>query len=589
MSLSTEVDLSGPNSAIPIIIGVTGHRDLRPDDIAPLEDEVRKIVSSLRNDHPQTPLLVLSPLAEGADRLVARVAMDEGAKLIVPLPFSREEYERDFKTNESKQDFLAQLKAAWKCFELPLVPGNTLESIRPAGAARNRQYTQVGAYIVRHSHILIALWDRKVTGLEGGTEHIIEFKLNGIPPPYAGARRPLDVVDNGPVYHILTPRLQNPNPPGTPFSLEIKFPEEWKSSSESLEKSYSRILKQMNAFNDDARRLSGSLAGSVKKNREYVIPELKAPSLSPRARFILDRYALADTLAQHFKTIRKQILLMLFAIAVAAVLSFEIYAHLLGHPVVLLLYPLSLGAAVALYALAKWKGYQNKHLDYRALAEGLRVQLFWHLAGLNEDVAEHYLRQHRTELEWIRNAIRTWNVVAEEICSPESPVPVGSNEQSSEARLDLIAEHWIKDQRNFFSGSKDHQRLKRHEQTAKVLFFFGLLLASVVVIMHFVLPEFGEHSFWRHLLIVVMGITPAIAAAIGGYAEKMAYSTQAKRYDWMSSLYDRAATQLAKSIEQKDVEGARQLIFDLGREALEENGDWVMIHRERTADVYKGA
>jgi len=86
-----------------------------------------------------------------------------------------------------------------------------------------------------------------------------------------------------------------------------------------------------------------------------------------------------------------------------------------------------------------------------------------------------------------------------------------------------------------------------------------------------------------------MGITPAIAAAIGGYAEKMAFSAQAKRYDWMKALFERAANQLTNLVERRDRAGAQQLIFDLGKEALEENGDWVMIHRERTADVYKGA
>ena len=69
----------------------------------------------------------------------------------------------------------------------------------------------------------------------------------------------------------------------------------------------------------------------------------------------------------------------------------------------------------------------------------------------------------------------------------------------------------------------------------------------------------------------------------------MAFSAQAKRYDWMKALFDRAANQLTSLLARKDHAGAQQLIFDLGKEALEENGDWVMIHREKTADVYKGA
>ena len=57
----------------------------------------------------------------------------------------------------------------------------------------------------------------------------------------------------------------------------------------------------------------------------------------------------------------------------------------------------------------------------------------------------------------------------------------------------------------------------------------------------------------------------------------------------MKALFDRAASQLRELLDHKDWARAQELILDLGKEALEENGDWVMIHRERTADVYKGA
>jgi hypothetical protein len=592
MSISPEtVDPVAHTSAIPIIIGVTGHRDLRPADIPHLKDQVRAILNDLRDNHTATPLLVLSPLAEGADRLVAQVALEQGARLVVPLPLAREEYERDFETQESKNDFSDLLKQAWKCFELPLLQGNTLPSIRDHGPGRDKQYTQVGAYIARHSHILIALWDGEQTGLDGGTGQIVDFKLNGIPAPYARELKPLDIVDNGPVYHIVTPRTKNPNPKGTPFNLIIRFPIGWKSSessSESLEKAYGRILEQMDTFNDDARRLTKRRTSNLKTNRDFAIPEPESLDLSETARFILDQYAVADTLALYFQKRRRYTLITLFLVAVLAVLSFEVYAHLLAHPFVLAIYPLSLASAVALYLLARRKDFQNKHLDYRALAEGLRVQLFWNLAGLSDEVADHYLRQHRTELEWIRNAIRGWNVLAEPDCVSGNPA---DEARGSAAKVGFVLKHWIDEQRAFFDRAtrRDHGKLARRENLAQSLFGFGLVLAVLVVALHLLLPDFGESSYWRRLLIVVMGITPAIAAAIGGYAEKMAFSAQAKRYDWMNALFDRAANQLTNLVEHKDYSGAQQLIFDLGKEALEENGDWVMIHRERTADVYKGA
>jgi hypothetical protein len=60
-----------------------------------------------------SPLVVLSALAEGADRLVAqRVLTRANARLIVPLPLARDEYMQDFESDESKREFLDLLARA---------------------------------------------------------------------------------------------------------------------------------------------------------------------------------------------------------------------------------------------------------------------------------------------------------------------------------------------------------------------------------------------------------------------------------------------------------------------------------------------
>src|SRR5258708_20873104 len=85
---------------LPLVIGVTGHRDLRDEDVPKLEAEVAAIIAGLRLDYlegdSETPIIVLSALAEGADRLVARVALAQGARLLPPLPLPPQEYCRDF-------------------------------------------------------------------------------------------------------------------------------------------------------------------------------------------------------------------------------------------------------------------------------------------------------------------------------------------------------------------------------------------------------------------------------------------------------------------------------------------------------------
>ena len=204
---------------LPLVIGITGHRDLRAQDIVPLENAVRTCLGELKALCPHTPLVLLSPLAEGADRLVARVALSQGLTLVVPLPLPRAEYEKDFNhaddaaaTEQSLAEFDGLLKRAAHHFELPLVGGSSAQAIANQGAERNRQYLQVGAYIVRQSYILLALWDGDMPQPEpeGGTSQIVRYALNGLPDEFSPTPNPLDAADAGPVVHIVTPRARKP-------------------------------------------------------------------------------------------------------------------------------------------------------------------------------------------------------------------------------------------------------------------------------------------------------------------------------------------------------------------------------------------
>src|SRR4030042_3919577 len=84
--------------AIParIVIGVTGHRKL--ENPISLGDAVQSALQKIRQMAPElqsTPLLfsVLSPLAEGADRLITiEVLKNAGSLLEVVLPMEKEEY-----------------------------------------------------------------------------------------------------------------------------------------------------------------------------------------------------------------------------------------------------------------------------------------------------------------------------------------------------------------------------------------------------------------------------------------------------------------------------------------------------------------
>ena len=97
----------------PFLIGVTGHRDLRPQDIAALEAAVHAVIEGFRKRLPSTPIILISGLAAGADQLVARVALRCGADLAAMLPMPDEVYKTtmDAKGQEGLRELLPQ--ASW--------------------------------------------------------------------------------------------------------------------------------------------------------------------------------------------------------------------------------------------------------------------------------------------------------------------------------------------------------------------------------------------------------------------------------------------------------------------------------------------
>src|SRR5207249_4573595 len=80
------------------------------------------------------PLLwLVSPLAEGADRIIAEEAIQEpGASLEAILPLAPDDYETDFKTAESRAEFRKLLAKANQVRIVP--PGNSRDESYEAAA-----------------------------------------------------------------------------------------------------------------------------------------------------------------------------------------------------------------------------------------------------------------------------------------------------------------------------------------------------------------------------------------------------------------------------------------------------------------------
>ena len=157
-------------------LGVTGHRSLEH------EDEIRRQIN-LAIDVALTPrsadsrsgarrdLVVVSALAEGADRLVAQECLRrDGATLTAVLPLAVERYEEDFATAASRAEFADLLARAAEVQLAEPMP------------TRDQAYERAGQMVVEQSDIVIAVWNGLGAAGRGGTADTVAFAhTRGVP------------------------------------------------------------------------------------------------------------------------------------------------------------------------------------------------------------------------------------------------------------------------------------------------------------------------------------------------------------------------------------------------------------------------
>jgi hypothetical protein len=175
-----------------IRIGVTGHRRL--DDPAAVEALVKRAIDAeagklfparLRKkieDGRQAgtaPIsyCAVSPLAEGADRVVARAVLESpDARLNAVIPLALEDYLEDFATEESRAEFAELLS---RCGEPVFLRTRLIrderQDARGQAELRRDAYAQAGRYVVDHCDVLIAVWDGEPSCDRGGTAEIVEY------------------------------------------------------------------------------------------------------------------------------------------------------------------------------------------------------------------------------------------------------------------------------------------------------------------------------------------------------------------------------------------------------------------------------
>jgi len=548
---------------IPITVGIIGHLDIVPTN------EHRKRIETLFVDlaqkYPNSPVHLVSSIAEGADRFVANILLKlknenevyhDRFELIVPMPFSPEEYKEDF-DDYSDLEFDELLKQANRSF---IVAETGNEPGRP------EKYLVTGKLVADSSIILIAMWDGR-EGKTGGTADIVKYKIKGDDDTVAESTFEYD----GTVFILPTERKQSPrNIQDYPEYLRhLSLDNVLKDST------LKNTLEKIEEINRYSARLDH---GGVKRSKAYLFA--RSEKLQHSEKQLMEWYSIIDQMAVKTRKRDLQITGWMFAMSLLFVLILEIYSNIWTRKIFLVISMLVLILTIGLFIHARLKNDHKKYLDSRTLAEGLRMQFFWNIAGINEKVSDYILRIHGKGFTWVKHVLSALHGISFNRKDIDNEI------------IEDLTKYWINDQFKFFDASvkKMRERISYYHRVSNLFLVLSILLFLAIFVLG---SFFVADYFMQSIMLVIAPIMLGIFALIRAYIKTKSYENLLNQYEIMQVIYKKASSKINElnHSQMKPAERSayfRELFFVIGKEALIENGIWYLIFKNKEPEMEVG-
>ena len=537
-----------------ICIGVTGHRQISDEKTISekinrvlteyifelFDKESYKILSAVTN----TPIAfsILTPLAEGADRLVAKEVLKfPNSTIEAVLPLTKEDYLEDFTTQESRQEFEELVNQSRhpvtlkkQRLEDAYLPGDLAE-------ARRQAYEDVGRYIVDHCDVLIALWDEESSRGKGGTAEIADYAEK--------RKRPLIIISANAPYEISIHK-------GSGFSTVPVSKIEMFNTYHIPERKESEYILNM------YKQLFDNPEG------EQLLEDTRALVKD----ILLPFYVKASLIAKQNQRLYKYVGTSAYILSTAAIASVALglLLHALSSYAFLLEFIL---LAIILFSvtIANRRRTHKNWIESRFLTERIRSAIFLSVCGLEPTLIEvpPYMRAAHHPDAWM---VKIFN----EICNT-LPQMKGWQEDNCFQCSQYVRKHWVDEQKRFHEGMMNKAGTLNNflEQTGIVIFYCAMSAA----LSHFILTYLyhtSQNVVLEKFLTFFALVLPAAGAAIGGIRSHREYSRTAKRSQHMKAVLEDLAERFTYANSPKSLE---TLIRETELLMLRETQSWMMIMR----------
>jgi hypothetical protein len=567
-----------PRPTLALRVGVTGHRLNRLQeskaDIEGIKKQLKAALTKLRSaaEHVNRelssvysgePLLYLiSPLAEGADQFAADAALGLGYKLHVPLPCLAKNYTAGFQAPKQpvhEGPIAAFHRLIDKADSVQVLDGG--ENPTLDGVA----YAEVGRTMLRHTDILLAVWDGEAADGAGGTGEIVaqarEWQVPTIvinpslPDEWqieedAGRLTATDVVSV--VRRVLAPPLGNEE------DVEHAKPAKKSASPAAIAPALLGYLNTRIAWGigglfafivsivawDWQLRVGVIRLGRVRVTKSlagwdtiWTKPTPLDPDIvNPLNNQLREYFAWADGLADRFGTLHRDFSTAPYALALVAVFV-SLFLDQFAIPVV----KASLAFVVAfvtvvVYFKAIRSHYHDRWIDYRSLAEELRHLAFlWplgrplrtaHLAGESATEASRF-----AWIGWYARALARQGGLYPGTFTPDR----------IETWRRILIERFLEPQRSYHERTADRSDRvqERLHNLALILFILALVLSAAELasaLLHWY--PLTHSDLWAAPVIAAFvalaALFPSIAATLHAFSSQGDFWNLSRRSGRMS-------------------------------------------------------
>ena len=310
---------------------------------------------------------------------------------------------------------------------------------------------------------------------------------------------------------------------------------------------------------------------------------------------IRDRFFVLDSISRWYKQISKRNTLILAILQCVATGLFSTMVLFDGSSIFTILYGVAILVLTLLLHIHKEKKEHAKYVEYRALAESLRVQYYWGICGINDSVSLNCYGYLKNGMSWMRLCLTGLCSAAANDYSPSITIPLNE-------RIAFTEKYWIEEKEEYLS-TKERGKLKKSRIYSKVITFLqdlSLVFAVVLMFMSLAMAEWssavirefssivvGEYVLLEaetitrtvnmKLLIIIVTFVLSMFVAF----KSQTFASRPEESEAKKLMYEMTRSKLRKVRSSKGTHSERingmmlDILHELGSQEINHNNDWV--------------